>query len=98
MGSIAQFRVLGGAIGLAIVTTVLNGFVRPRLAAYMSREQIDVLLQSAEAVTTFTPATQTMIRNTFAEGYNLQMKILAGLAAAQIPGSILMWQRKQIVV
>lgn len=98
MGSIAQFRVLGGAVGLAVVTTVLNNFVRPRLVEFSSEGSITALLQSAEAIGSFAPDTQLLIKSTFAEGYNLQMKILAGFAAAQVPSSILMWQKKQIMV
>ena len=98
MGSIAQFRVMGGAVGLAVVTTVFNSNVRPALADLLSREQVETLLRSAGAVKSFAPETQEIITNTFASAYNLQMKILAGFAAAQIPSSILMWQKKQIIV
>ena len=89
---------MGGVIGIAIATTVQNGFVRSRLAQSLSKDQIDQLLQSAEAIALFPPETQVGIRSVFANGYNIQMRILAGLAAAQIPSTFLMWQKKQIVV
>lgn len=89
---------MGGAIGLAIVTTVFNTKVRPQLADFLSREQAEALLRSAEAIKLFAPEQQEVIKSTFADAYNVQMKILAGFAAAQIPSSILMWQKKQIVV
>lgn len=89
---------MGGAIGLAVVTTVFNTQVRPELAGFLSREQAEALLRSAEAIKAFPPETQEIIKSTFADAYNLQMKILAGFAAAQIPSSFIMWQKKQIVV
>ncbi len=89
---------MGGVIGLAIATTVQNGFVRSRLSQSLSKDQVDQLLQSAEAVALFSPETQVGIRSVFANGYAIQMKILAGFAAAQIPSTFLMWQKKQIVV
>lgn len=89
---------MGGVIGLAIVTTVQNSFVKSMLSQSLSRDQIDQLLQSAEVVATFAPETRTVIKTAFANGYNIQMKILAGFAAAQIPSSLLMWQKKQIIV
>lgn len=98
MGSVAQFRVMGGAITLAIVTTAFNGSVRSRLSHTITDAQINNLLSSALAVESFAPEMQATIKYTFAVGYNLQMKILAGFAAAQIPSSFLMWQKKQIRV
>ena len=89
---------MGGVIGLAIVTTASNGSVRSGLAQFLSGGQIDDLLRSAEAIPTFPPETQIAIKTVFADGYNLQMKILSGFAAAQIPSSMIMWQKKQIVV
>ena len=98
LGSVAQFRVMGGVIGLAIVTTVQNSFVRSRLVQSLTESQIDQILQSAEAIPTFSSDVQTTVKHAFADGYNIQMKILAGFAAAQIPSSLIMWQKEQIVV
>lgn len=98
LGAAIQFRIMGGAVGLAVVTTVFNSHVRPTLAGFLSREQAEALLKSADAVKMLAPETQEIVKNAFASGYNLQMKILAGFAAAQIPSSILMWQKKQILV
>ena len=89
---------MGGVIGLAIVTTVQNGFVRSRLSQSLAKEQIDQLLKSADAIALFTPEAQIGIRSVFANSYNIQMKILAGFAAAQILATFIMWQKKQIVV
>ena len=89
---------MGGVLGLAIVTTVLNGFVRSKLHLYLSQEQIASLLRSAANVNSFAAQDQLLIRDVFAAGYNLQMKIMAGFAAAQIPSSLIMWQKPQIKV
>lgn len=98
LGTVAQFRVMGGAIGLAIVTAVFNSHVRSSLRAVLSAEQIAALLQSSSAVVDLPPNIQAHVRGIFAVGYNIQFKILAGFAAAQIPSSIFMWQKRQIVV
>lgn len=55
LGSVAQFRIMGGAVGLAVVTTVFNGHVRPALAGLLGREQAEALLKSAEAVKSLAP-------------------------------------------
>ena len=98
LGSVTQFRIMGGVIGLAIVTTVQNSFVRHRLSQSLSPNQIDQFLQSPEAAALFSPEIQLAIKKTFTDGFNIQLKILAGFAAAQIPSSLMMWQKKQIVV
>lgn len=98
MGSVAQFRGMGGVIGIALATTLFNGLVRSRLAGFLSQAQVNILLQSAKSLSSFPPTTQVMVRQALAEGFNLQMKVLAEFAAAQIPSTILMWQEKQILV
>ncbi|KAI9842654.1 MAG: hypothetical protein M1837_007021 [Sclerophora amabilis] len=98
MGAVVQFRVMGGAIGLAIVTSVMNSFVKSRLAEILSADQIEAFLQSISMIGTLPPALAEMVRSVLGEGYNLQMKVLIGFAAAQIPAILLMWQKKQILV
>ena len=98
MGSIAQFRVIGGVIGLAIVTSCFNGFVKSRLGASLSPDQIDDLLETPSGIMQLSVALQRTVDGVLVDGYNLQMKILAGFAGAQIPSSLLMWQKKQIQV
>ncbi|TRX97449.1 hypothetical protein FHL15_001727 [Xylaria flabelliformis] len=97
-GAITQFRVMGGAIGLAIVTAVFNSLVRGQLGGQLSSAELNALLTSPATITTFPPDVQETIRVKFADGYALQAKVLAGLAAGQIPASLLMWQGKQIMV
>lgn len=98
VGAVAQFRIMGAAIGLGIVTSVLNNFVSSRLSHFLSPSEVGNLLQTSAAISQFNPEQQSMIRSVFAEGYNLQMRILIGFAAAQLPASLVMWQKKQIVV
>lgn len=42
---------------------------------------------------TFTPGIRKSVQEVFAQGYNLQYKIMAGLAAAQFPAAALMWRK-----
>jgi len=97
-GAIAQFRFLGGVIGLAIVTSVLNRFLTPKLLDILPPDQVHSLLESTNVLETFSEATQMTIRSTFGDGYNLVMKILVGFAVAQLPATLLMWKREPIVI
>lgn len=98
MGSVAQFRVMGGAIGLAMLTTASNGFVRRQLSDALTAEQLSQLLQYPESMSALPASVEEAARLIFAEGYKLQIQILTGLAAGQIPASFLMWQKQQIKV
>ncbi|KAE8163989.1 MFS general substrate transporter [Aspergillus tamarii] len=98
MGAVAQFRVMGGSIFLAIVTSVSNGFIRSHLRGLLDDDQLHSVLHSAAAVPMLPPDAQTMVRTVFSESYNLQMKILAGCAGGQVLASLLMWQKEPIIV
>lgn len=97
MGSVAQYRILGSAIGLAIVTAAFQGLVRDRLEAFLPSSEVESLLMSPDSISDYSDAVQGAIRNAFGNGYNLQLKILAGLAALQIPAALMIWKKDQIV-
>lgn len=92
--AVIQFRLMGGAIGLAIVTTVFNGIVRPKLEHTLSITQLGALLHSTAVIESFQPDLQSRVRNIFANGFNSQMRIMIGFGAAQIPAALLLWRRK----
>jgi hypothetical protein len=98
MGAITQFRIMGSAIGLSIVNTVMHSVLRSRLILILTTEQLDKVLDSAQAIVGLPAAVREEVVLKFAEGYNIQMKILAGLAAGQIIGTLVMWKKKQIKV
>lgn len=95
MGAVAQFRVMGGVICLAIVTSVFNGTIRSGLKDFLSPDQIDAVLRSTEVISTFPPMVQDMTRVVFLRGYSLQFKILTGFAGGQILSSFLMWKKNK---
>ena len=98
LSALIQFRTMGGAIGLAIVTTVMNNYVKSHLANYLSQDQIGNLLRTTEAFPTLPPDLADTVKRIFEDGYNLQMRVVVGFSAAQIPAALLMWQKKQVVV
>ncbi|PYI00240.1 MFS general substrate transporter [Aspergillus sclerotiicarbonarius CBS 121057] len=98
MGAIAQFRVMGGCIGLAIVTTIHNSYLRSHLTPFLGADLTGAVLQSTGVIATLPSGTQDLIRGTYAASYDLQLKVLAGLAGGQVLATMAMWQRKPIVV
>ena len=98
VSALLQFRTMGGAVGMAIVTTALHHYVKSHLSKSLPPEQIDVLLKNPRAFAELSPSVIGTAKAVFAQGYNLQMRIMIGFAAAQIPVTFFMWQKKQIVV
>lgn len=93
-----QFRTMGGAIGLAIVTTVLNSYIKSHLSAFLYPQEVNALLKSTQAFTALPPDLAETVKIVFAKGYNLQTQVMVGFSAAQVPVALMMWQKKQIVV
>ena len=77
---------------------VLNRYVKSHLSTVLPPEQINKLLKSTQAFKTLAPNVAETVRLVFANGFNLQMKIMIGFSAAQIPATLLMWQKEQVRV
>ncbi|KAJ5716723.1 MFS general substrate transporter [Penicillium malachiteum] len=97
MGAIAQFRIMGGAIGLAIATAIQHSYLRSHLSDCLTSGVIETILQSTSAIATLPTDSQTLVRATYAASYNMQMKFLAGMAGAQVITGITMWKRDPII-
>ncbi|XXH01648.1 hypothetical protein Hte_008008 [Hypoxylon texense] len=95
MGAGSQFRMMGGAMVLAISTSVFNTYARPILQTLLGVSDTDVLIQ---VLGTLPQALQEEVRYTLAEGYNRQVLVLCVSAALQVPASLLMWKKKQVVI
>lgn len=98
MGAVVQFRMMGGAIGLAIVTSYMNSWLNTGLAPILSPEQLAALLQSADSIGTLPPAVQTAVRTVFAQGFNMQFKIAIAFTLAQFPATALMWTKEGLYI
>ncbi|KAI0436485.1 putative efflux pump antibiotic resistance protein [Xylaria telfairii] len=89
-GAMIQFRQTGGAIGLSIASSLLNGYLKGHLTPPLSTTQLDALLQNVETISTFSPALQEVAKNVFAAAFSLQLKVVVGFTAALIPSVLLM--------
>jgi uncharacterized membrane protein YfcA len=99
MGAISQLRVMGGAIVLAIATSVFNSYTSPRLVEYLFRYGMTTnSIYSAQGLAKLNAVDKEEVRTILAMGFNRQMIVLSAFAAAQIPAAALLWRKKQIVV
>ena len=95
MGAINQFRLIAGAIGLGIGAEILKAHLKSSLSLSLSASQLESIIHSADAIDLLSPKDQVIVRAAFAEGYNTVFKILIGFGIAQVPASVLLWQRSE---
>jgi len=97
--SVAQFKVLGGMAVLAITTSVMDRWVRRQLLqTTLPLETVELLLQTTDVIDKLSESDKAIVRNIFGRGYNLSMKIMIGMGAANFPSTLLMWTKKPIQV
>ncbi|CAD6581346.1 MAG: hypothetical protein ASARMPREDX12_000439 [Alectoria sarmentosa] len=94
MGAITQIRILGGTVGLAICSTILNDHVRSRLQSLITPSELVDISNSFSAVEALTPAQQAAVRTAFAEGYNKQMQVMIAFSGAGFLTCLLLWEKK----
>ncbi|KAF2471879.1 putative multidrug resistance protein fnx1 [Lindgomyces ingoldianus] len=96
--AVVQFRLLGGALAVAIVTAVMNNDVRRTLLPLMSPGELAQILRTTEAIEELKEPLRTIVKDAFLKGYNMQLRILFGFAAVEIPATIFMWQKVPVKI
>lgn len=76
----------------------MYSWTQARFLKILDRDQVDLLEQTTQVISQFEPILQEKIRTIFAEGFNLQMKITIGFAAAQFLSIAIMWEKKLLRV
>lgn len=84
MGAVTQFRYLGGAIGIGVVTAALNSYVKQHLTNFLSAESIMAVLESSRAIATLASDERIQVLQVFSDGFLLQWRLLCGFVGLQI--------------
>jgi hypothetical protein len=94
---VAQFRILGGVIALATITCVSTPLIRSALLEAISPEQTHEILERLEIIPHLPEETQAHVRSSFQHGFGLQMKIIMGFAAGNIPATLMMMSKQSLL-
>jgi hypothetical protein len=89
-------RMLGGALGIAICNSILNGYVRSHLTPILSDFEIEAILSAAKSLEDLAPGLRESARAVFGEAYNLQMRATIGFCCAQFIAILIMWKKKPL--
>ncbi|KAJ5708741.1 major facilitator superfamily domain-containing protein [Penicillium malachiteum] len=87
-GALMQYRFLGGAVGLAIASNILNGRLKSKLVDIISPKDFSRLLSNIEVIKTLPSQAQEEIIRVFGESYKLQYQVTTAgkeLAAGFLP-------------
>jgi len=94
MGSVTQVRVLGGTIGLAICSTLLNNQIKAETARFLTPSQVAALLQSFQSINQLPPDTQNEVRNVYGAAYSQQMRVMLYFSIVALLSLILLAERR----
>lgn len=66
------------------------------MSGVIPQNDIAAILESPEGIIGLPADVRDQVRGIYADGFNLQMKVLTGLAAGQILGGLLLWRKVQV--
>ena len=75
---------------LAIVTCISTPYIQDALLEKISPQKTSAILERLERIPSLPSDTQVHVRDSFRRGFDLQMTILIGFAAAHIPAGLMM--------
>jgi NO-binding membrane sensor protein with MHYT domain len=79
-------------MGIAIATSLATPYLRRHFLDVLPPELAYALLEKPYAAMHMIPIDAIdKVREIFANGYNIEMKFLIGIVAAQVPALALMW-------
>ncbi|KAL9097924.1 MAG: hypothetical protein Q9165_000250 [Trypethelium subeluteriae] len=96
--AIVQLRFLGGATALAILTAVGNTWLRNALQGVLTPDQLTTIFRTPEIISSFPADPRDIVRGAFVKIFDLEMRILIGFSAAEFLFTLLMWQKKPVLL
>ncbi|ROW13285.1 hypothetical protein VPNG_05429 [Cytospora leucostoma] len=94
MGSVTQVRVLGGTIGLAICSALLNNHIKAEASKFLNPEQVAALLGSFQSIKSLDPEVQLEVRSVYATGYSQQMRVMLYFCIVSLFALLLLVEKK----
>ncbi|KAI1870707.1 uncharacterized protein JN550_004853 [Neoarthrinium moseri] len=87
-GAVAQSRIFGGAVGIAICMIIFNNQVQNDLGARLGPEDLSALRHNPVVSTYFPVDTQLLIRETYARAFTSDVRLLIGASSLGLVASL----------
>ena len=97
-GLLNQGRILGGNIGLAVATIVLNSHLSSDLEDTLTPLQIADLRKSINTIQTLTPSEAAAVARSVSNAFQSQMRGCLGVAVACLIACLFLWQKNPPVM
>ncbi|KAI1818551.1 putative MFS multidrug transporter [Poronia punctata] len=91
-GIVAQARVLGGSIGIALCSILLNARVDKDLSGVMDPDDLSALHHSPTIAQWLPPALQLKVKSVYAEAFTDDIKLMIGIAAIGVAVSFFTYE------
>jgi hypothetical protein len=95
---LVEFRILGGALGIAIMTAAMENYLHKHLGPIVTPEQLSLLLKNTSVINQLPSDLRAAVLKVFADGYTMQMKIATAFSALQFLAVSMMWKKPQITL
>jgi len=93
LGAVAQARVFGGSVGLAVAAIISNIHVQDDLAGQLTADQLAALRRSPLEFLAAWPDLQVQLRGTYAAAFATTWQVVAIVAAAAMIASLFAYER-----
>ncbi len=92
-GTIAQSRILGGAIGIAVSTITMNNHLQEAFEGIIGPESLQTLFISPFTIRNFGSTIASQFRETFIAIFAADMRIAMYVSVAAFGASLCAWQK-----
>lgn len=93
-GVVAQLRIFGGSVGIAASFIVFNHKIQEALTGVLTQTQLDDFYRSPTAIFSFSVTQQLLVRQTYIDVFNIDMRVCAGISAACLVATLFTFQRR----
>jgi hypothetical protein len=94
--SIAQFRTLGGLVGISIATSISTVYLRNHLSDVVSPKLALIVLERTDHIHSLPQQVGDAVKTVFARSFGLHMYVVIAFSVAQIPVTVIMWTMKLV--
>ncbi|KAF1835914.1 MFS general substrate transporter [Decorospora gaudefroyi] len=97
-GALVEFRILGGALGLAIMAATIENYLKSHLGPLLPADTLNALLKTSTVIDTLPADVRIAVLTVYADAYILLWRITTGFSAAQFLAIAMIWKNPQIEV